>query len=315
MSPDLVDPTSVAGPLVVLDRRRAVRVTGQDRRSFLDATLSQRLEDLEDGTVRRALWLDVHGAPLAAMDVAADPDGEALVLVVDRDALDAVLEGLAMRTFLADATFALVEDAVVVAVRGAPEVAVGPAAVVRDGDVLVVGDPEGVDLVGPRSGVDAWLEARGLPAAADRADALSDWEVRHGRPRFGHEVVGPHLPEETGTLPTHVHLAKGCYPGQEAVARMWMLGRPRRRLAVLDVAGAPAPGDEAGTGRDRVVVTRVTSTAPTAALAFVPSGAEVGDEVEAEGWTATVRAFVGDGLTPPGADPAVTRRRDRPRAG
>jgi tRNA-modifying protein YgfZ len=59
---------------------------------------------------------------------------------------------------------------------------------------------------------------------ADDAQARS-WRVATGRPAWGSEVAPPHLPEELGLLPTHVHLAKGCYPGQEAVARMWMLGR------------------------------------------------------------------------------------------
>jgi folate-binding protein YgfZ len=142
--------------------------------------------------------------------------------------------------------------------------------------------------------------------------------VAAGRPAWGREVAPPHLPEELGLLPTHVHLAKGCYPGQEAVARMWMLGRPRRRLArvrVADIAGAQlpvAPGWSTGEGRETVEVTCVADDGT--ALAFVPGAAEPGSTVTTTDAAITVLEVVGDDPVPPGHDPAMKRRRDRDRS-
>ncbi|MFP4234428.1 MAG: tRNA-modifying protein YgfZ [Nitriliruptoraceae bacterium] len=140
---------------------------------------------------------------------------------------------------------------------------------------------------------------------------LEDARIRAGEPAWGRELAAPHLPEELGLLPTHVHLAKGCYPGQEAVARMWMLGRPRRQLAVVTPTGPVTPGWTAGTGRERVEVTSLTADGSTA-LAFVPASAAAGDRygTEEEGAIEVVRV-VGAEQVVPGHDPAMVRRRDR----
>lgn len=303
-------------PIVVADGRRVVRVTGDDRRTFLDATLSQSVGDLTPGRATSALWLDIHGAPLAAFDVVALPQDDALLLVTPTEGLAAITDQLAMRTFLSAATFE-VDTAVVVGVRvdamdasSISMVASPGTAVVADG-VTIVGRRDGLDLIGDVTAVGDWLGAAGLPEPSDDVGALRDFEIRNGEPRLGAEIVAPHLPEEAGVLATHVHLAKGCYPGQEAVARMWMLGKPRRRLVVLDLDGPAQDGDEVGTGRDRVTVTRATRTAPWAALAYAPSTVIVGSTVQAAKWKATVGAIVGADLPQPGADPKVTRRRDR----
>ncbi len=306
-------------PLVAADDRRLVTVRGQDRSSFLDAVLSQDLTTPTPGRWTQALWLDVHGAPLAAMDVLADPDRDELHLLVVAERVETVVEGLGGRTFLAQASFHPCDDPVV-AVRGEGAWSADPGTVRREGELLVVGRTDGVDLIGGEAAQSAWLEEHGLGPVEPIASLL-DHEVRAGTPRDGFEVVAPHLPEELGLLPTHVHLAKGCYPGQEAVARMWMLGRPRRVLVMLDVTGAdgddaeaPAEaGSEVGQGRDRWRITRVTSAAPWRALALAPAGTTVGDRLDAGRWSATVTGVVGADLPQPGADPAVTRRRDRRR--
>lgn len=306
-----MNPDTTSRPIVAADGRRVVRVTGEDRHRFLDATLSQALADIPAATVRQALWLDVHAAPLAALDVVALGSGDALLLVVDAAGVPTITDVLANRTFLSDAVFTL-EDSLVVAVRGTGLDVVGAGSVDEHDDVIIVGRRDGLDLIGQADAVHRWLRAHDLEVQGDD-DALWDHEVRHGIPRFGIDLVAPHLPEEAGVLATHVHLAKGCYPGQEAVARMWMLGRPRRRLVVLDLDGPAEPGDEVGTGRDRLTVTRCTHGSPWAALAYAPAATEVGDDVVAPTWRGRVTAIVGAQLAQPGADPAVTQRRNRAR--
>jgi tRNA-modifying protein YgfZ len=293
-----------------------VDVTGSERASYLEAVLSQRVEDARPGEVRGALYLDVHGAPQAMFDIVALPDH--LTLLVPGDAAEVVVDVLGGRTFLSDATFTRFDD-VARHLRGEDARDVAAAAGLdvdperagrRDDGLLVVGREDGVDLVGDAEVVDdAEASLRDAGAVDGDAEQLEAWRVRAGVPAWGREVVAPHLPEELGLLPTHVHLAKGCYPGQEAVARMWMLGRPRRRLAVVDVDGQVEPGWEAGSGRKKALVTSVTPDGETA-MAFVPGTAEAGDRFEAEGVAVVVRSLVGGDRKVPGHDPSMTRRRD-----
>jgi tRNA-modifying protein YgfZ len=297
-----------------------IDVTGTDRARYLEDVTTQHLVEVPVTHVRSALVLDPHGAPTGMFDVVVL--GDRLVLLVpDPSVHDLVTGVLASRTFLLDARFTP-RDHQVVAVRGtdAAEVVAGAGLSVVDGrcrlagDVLIVSRSGGVDLVGPPAAVDdavAALEASG--ARPGGAEELEAWRIAAGEPAWGREVVPPHLPEELGLLPTHVHLAKGCYPGQEAVARMWMLGRPRRRLAVVGVEGDVAPGWRTGSGRE---IVEVTSVAPGGqrALAFVPAsasaGAVFGGAAEPDP-TVTVERIIGDDPTPPGHDPAIVRRRDR----
>lgn len=296
--------------------RSVVEIAGQDARTFLDATLTQRIADLVAQTWRSALWLDLHGAPLAVMDlVAPDAPADVLLAIVPAELVDVVVDGLGGRTFLADARLQARDDLRVLVVRGEGASDIAAAAGAAEGTVgrlngvLVLGRATGVDLVVATDDVPAWLERLDVPGAR-RVDALGlrARDIADGVPGWGCEITAPHLPEEVGLLPTHVHLDKGCYPGQEAVARMWMLGRPRRRLARLDVTGSAIAGSEAGEGRDR---TLVTSVAGPHALGFVPPAVQVGDRIDGEGWAAVVAGFVGEAREVVGHNPGMTRRRDR----
>lgn len=276
-----------------------VRAGGTDVRQYLEDVTSQSLVDLGVGEVRSALVLDAAGEPVAVFDVIGDDQDVLLLVAPDEDTGRYALETMASRTFLLDVTFALT-DLAVVAFRGVPP----PAG----GDVVAsIPRPHGVDLVtdDPEA-----ARAGAPPPPADPARLLADWDIAHGVPRWGHEIAPPNLPEEIGLLPTHVHLKKGCYPGQEAVARMWNLGRPRRRLARVELEGSFEEGHESGSGRDRVTVTGVVSGDPTVGMAFVRRDAAPGDVLAVNGGTVSVTALVGEGLEVPGHDPATTRRRD-----
>ena len=130
-----------------------------------------------------------------------------------------------------------------------------PGAARRAGLVLVPAGEAGAV-------VDAFLAAapgRG-PAGSLAWEAL---RVEAGRPRWAREVDERAIPHELDWLRTAVHLTKGCYPGQETVARTLNLGRPPRRLTQLQLDGLtgrlPAPGDVVRLG-ERAVGT-VTSVA------------------------------------------------------
>lgn len=321
-------PTRPDEPLVGPSSRAVVEVTGEDRVSYLDDVLSQLLEDVEPGRLRSTLQLEVKGSPTALFDVAALED-RLLLITPDRDVAGAVVDDLGAKTFLADATFRHREDLALLALRGEgarrvaagaelpgsgdADLSVAPGAVLERGEWVLVGREEGLDVI---AGEDAVATARkALVAAGATAVAAEDLEafrIAAGEPGWGTEVCAPHLPEEMGLLPTHVHLDKGCYPGQEAVARMWMLGKPRRRLAAVDLEGEVEPGWETGSGRKKVRVTSAATYGGRAVgLGYVPADAGPGDAYREEGRGLVVREVVGAGLPVPGHDPSVTRRRDR----
>ena len=323
---------------------QVVEVTGEDRLTHLDAMTTQALKDARPGLATAALTLDANGNPLAMFDVLVLPD-RVWLITPDAHVTAVVMEVIAGRTFLADARFRVLDHRVVRAavdpalVRRAwsghavvPEP--GTARSTPSGDTVLAADMTGVlTLAGPDVEVTRLVDRLRDAGAVDADEAQSRaWRITAGRPAWGSEVSPPHLPEELGLLPTHVHLAKGCYPGQEAVARMWMLGRPRRRLARVRITGADAselqPGWRTGEGRDVVEVTSAgtpeSGVARVGALAFVPGSAVVGQVLghpdgdgEAAGAAPSeapaveVVALIGDHLAPPGHDPAMRRRRDR----
>lgn len=295
-----------------------VEVTGADRVDYLENVTTQRLADAAPGEVRGALHLDIHGAPLQAFEVLVHPE-RLWLLAPTAEVADAIVEVLGGRTFLADASFARRDDLVAASLRGddAGDLAVAahqPVSIGRwdsDDAVVRIGREAGVDLLADPEDLAVVVDEL-VAAGARRGDAadLEDARIRAGEPAWGVEIAPPHLPEEVGLLPTHVHLAKGCYPGQEAVARMWQLGKPRRQLAVVTGTGPLTVGAEAGEGRRKVTVTSATRDGD-AALAFVPSGTAAGDALPGpDGTTLTVARIVGAGRPVPGADPNVTRRRD-----
>ncbi len=307
------------GAVLVRTPVRRVDVTGADRTRYLDDVTTQSLAEISAGSVHGSLYLDQHGAPLAMFDVAVLADRLAL-LTPDAGVADTVVEVLGGRTFLLDARFALTDD-VVVALRGpdaakvadAANLATRPGTVRPAGDTLfLIGRGGGsLDIVGPPDAVgEVGAVLLDVGAREGNAADLEAWRIVDGIPAWGVEVTSPHLPEELGLLASHVHLSKGCYPGQEAVARMWMLGRPRRRLAVITApAGTLAQGWQAGSGRRRVTVTTALADG-SRALAFVPGDAEVGQRFGADA-NVEVAAIVGGDDWPPGHDPSVARRRDR----
>jgi folate-binding protein YgfZ len=98
-------------------------------------------------------------------------------------------------------------------------------------------------------------------------EELERLRIRARRPRWGREIDDRVLPAEAGLTETHVSFDKGCYPGQEPIARLRYRGKANRELRVLEVEGRPEPDTEVLDG-DKVVG-RITSSVPGLALAYV----------------------------------------------
>ncbi len=240
---------------VVFSDRGVVAVTGSDRLSYLDSLLSQDLARLSPGQSAEALLLDPQGRVERAMRVI--DDGLTTWLLVDESQAGPLAAFLDRMTFSKNAAAADVStEYVAVGFFGAgvASTTVSPAA--PNGLALLWRDPWNEVVTGgwqyaseadhPAS---EWIYAEAVVARASLETALGGielvapdaWDalrVAAWRPRFTSEVDATALPHETDWLRSAVHLSKGCYRGQETVAKVHNLGHPPRRLTLLHLDGS-----------------------------------------------------------------------------
>jgi tRNA-modifying protein YgfZ len=229
----------VAGSGAVdLSHRPVVRVSGPDRLTWMHTLTSQHLEQLPPHTGTTALILSPHGHVEHAL--ALVDDGESTWMHVEPGTADALVDYLGRMRFWSKVD---VEDvsagwAVVWEPRSDN---VGAHLVRVEGDGR--GEVPGRQVFLPRELVVEHVRAAG-PAGIWAHEAL---RVAAARPRVGLETDHRTIPHEVDWLRDAVHLHKGCYRGQETVARVHNLGRPPRRLVLLHLDGSverlPAHGD------------------------------------------------------------------------
>ncbi len=265
---------------VLLDRslRELLTVSGPDRLSWLHTLSSQQLADLADGATTQALWLSPNGhvehhAVVTELAGVAYVDTEPGAGASLQDFLDSMrfwskvevgrpATDMAMLTLVgpaADRIAALVigmsapepDSAVAIDQTGDPSPDRAPRGFVRRTEA-------GLDVVVPRAELASLarrlIDAGARPAGTWAADAL---RVPTRRPRFGVDSDARTIPNEMPWLTTAVHPNKGCYRGQETVARVANLGRPPRRLVMLNLDGSadavPVAGDPVTTADGRTV--------------------------------------------------------------
>ncbi|MFD9436021.1 YgfZ/GcvT domain-containing protein [Streptomyces sp. NPDC060002] len=221
---------------VDLSHRGVVTVSGEDRLSWLHLLLTQHLTDLRVGEATEALILSANGHIEHALYLV--DDGLTVWLHVEpgtQEALIAYLESMKFfyRVEVADRT----ADLAVVHLPAGSIAPVPPGAVVRE-------TAYGRDLFVPRADLEAYAGQAGPPVGILAHEAL---RVEHHRPRLGFETDHRTIPHELGWIGTAVHLQKGCYRGQETVARVQNLGKPPRRLVFLHLDGSEVHLPVAGT--------------------------------------------------------------------
>jgi folate-binding protein YgfZ len=214
--------------LVDRSQREVVTVTGPDRLSWLHTLTSQHLSELAPGVGIEALILSPHGHVehhLALVD-----DGETTWIDVEAGAAAELVTYLDRMRFMLRVEVARDSRSVLTVVREGAE-----AALATEG-FHAHRMPWGVDLLVPRADVDSVVDSLGLPLVGHSAFEAA--RVVSRRPRLGFESDHRTIPNELPWLDTAVHLQKGCYRGQETVARTHNLGRPPRRLVLLHLDGA-----------------------------------------------------------------------------
>ena len=219
--------SSVTSQAVVRRHRAFIRVSGPDAEDFLQRLVSN---DVAAGDACDALLLTPKAriiAPLRIVRRGADD----FLLLTEPD-LGEVVRAQLLRT------------------RFAAKVEIEPE---QHESWLVLGGEEVLD---------------GRPEGDEASDEdFERWRIEAGIPRWGAELDDRVLPAEAGLETTHISFSKGCYPGQEPIARQHYRGKVNRRLRILDVEGDVAAGDELTL--DGKAVGRITSAVPGVALAYV----------------------------------------------
>jgi folate-binding protein YgfZ len=290
----------------LLDRseRGKLILRGADAAEYLQGQLTNDVEGLAPGEGRYAALLDRKGHVQADMrvlrrasdEVWLDTEPEALetakrhlemykigrkVEVEDATAERAILSLIGPRAVEVAGTAALPEDA-------CEETAVEGVA------CLAVGTSEGIDLIAASADAGplrAALLERGAAEVGEEAAEIV--RIEAGRPRFGSEISSATMPAEAGIVERAVDFEKGCYIGQEPVARLHYRGRPNRRLRGLELSAPAEPGAPLRLGEKQVGEVGSACLSPARgplALAIVRREAEPGAElaVDEDGVTARV---------------------------
>ena len=241
--------------------RAYVSVIGPDAASYLNRMVSNEVEELDVGASREALLLTPKARIVAPLVVVRRGQDDFLLLT-EPEAGERLARELLRARFAAKCAIEREEHR----------------------SVVVVG--AGEDLVGDHHGLAVANRDYGVPAvelldadAPEDAGPIVEPELDRLRilartPRLGRELDDRVMPAEAGLVERAVSFTKGCYPGQEPVARLHYRGHPNRGLRVVAIEGSDLPVYDAGLTLDGKAVGRVTSAAQdqahgVVALAYV----------------------------------------------
>ena len=263
---------ALAGRWGVVDRsnRGVLRITGADRLSWLHNLTTQHLEQLAPSASAEALVLSPQGH--VEHHLTLTDDGSATWVHVESGTAAALLDFLTSMRFMlrvepedVSADYAVVtllgpdvpaparEQASGEQASGAQASGAQASGEQASGEQALPGIRVdaglGTDLIVPRSELRASIaDLRSAGATLAGTWAYEALRIAAGRPRFGLDTDHRTIPNEVGWIETAVHLSKGCYRGQETVARVHNLGHPPRRLVLLHLDGSedrlPSHGDQ-----------------------------------------------------------------------
>jgi len=239
--------------LVDRSERAVVAVTGPDAAEYLQGQLTNDVESLAVGEGQYAALLDRKGHMQSDMRVLRSGEEEILV-ETEGLARAAVVRLLTMYSIGREVAVADVSDErAFLSLIGPRSVEIAGSAALAENfcesraiggvECLAVGTRDGIDLIattGERGRLrEALLEAGAVEVSPAAAEIL---RIESGVPRFGAEMGNETMPAEAGIVEDAVSFTKGCYIGQETVARLHYKGRPNRHLRGLRLSGQAEPG-------------------------------------------------------------------------
>ncbi|MDQ6818042.1 MAG: folate-binding protein [Actinomycetota bacterium] len=265
--------TTVTEGCGLLDRseRGKLALAGPDAKSFLQGQVTNDVEALEGGSGCYAAFLTPKGKMLGDLRVLAA--GEELLLDTERSALQALFNmirrfsvgydvQLHKRT-LERGLLSLIGPSAdaVLGVTGPPRAEHSHVRIELEGvEARAMRTHVGIDLLCDAADTDAIAQALAHAGAANVSEAAAEIvRVELGRPRYGVDLDETVIPQEAGLNERAVSFTKGCYVGQETVARLYYRGKPNRRLRGLRSGEPMNQGDEVHL--DGRPVGRLTSTA------------------------------------------------------
>ena len=263
-----------------LSHLSVIAVDGEDRLKWLHDLTTQFLTDLEAGMWKPAMILDPQGHVEYQFNLV--DDGTTTFLVLDASYADTLVAYLSKMRFMlkVDVRDATSEFAVLRAPGATTDIG-GPFALV------------------PRGEVGQMAQAFNAVATQVGTWALDAERVAAGRPRIGFETDHKTIPNEIGVLNGAVHMNKGCYRGQETVAKIFNLGNPPRRLTMLHLDGSDVGFPATGTKieNDGVVVGFIGTVARhhelgTIALAIVKRNTPLDATLSVDGIAAAQQPIV-----------------------
>jgi tRNA-modifying protein YgfZ len=224
-------------------------LTGDQAGEFLDGQVSNEIASLQPGHGRYAALLTNKGRMLGDLRVLATDDG--LLLLTERVALQALFDQIRRgligwraelhKRTLELALFSLVGPRAEEVARAAGLPIPGPDE--HDVAGTVVRTDLGLDVLPEAERADDVRRALLAAGAVEVPEAVAEIvRVEHGRPRYGVDLDDSVMPAEAGIVDRAVSFTKGCYVGQETVARLHWKGKPNRRLRGLRLEAPAAPG-------------------------------------------------------------------------
>lgn len=279
--------------LIERSNRRSILVAGEEAADYLQGQLTNDVEALAAGEGAYATLLDRKGHMQGDMRVLRMVDE--LRLDTEDVAGDAVMRHLAMYKIGRDVSVEEIGDAeAILSLIGPAAVEVagaGPigrenthrAARIEGITVTVVATDAGIDLIVATDDGEALRSALlargGQPVSEEAAEIV---RVESGRPRFGREMTTATIPQEAGINERAVSFSKGCYIGQETVARLHYRGKPNRHLRGLRLSVPVESGDSVRLGERELGLIGTAAISPAhgpIALAILRREAEPGTVV------------------------------------
>jgi folate-binding protein YgfZ len=275
--------------------RAVISVEGEEAAEYLQGQLTQEMEALEPG----------QGAYAALLDRKGHMQSDARVLRLSGESLELDLEPVGLAATLRHLTMYSVgrelaiedrsADLAVISVIGPASFPLsGIAPLSRENDhaevslggvaALAVRTDLGLDLfcgAADAAAIEAQLGSAGIVAVSEQAAEVV--RVEHGRPRFGADMTTQTIPQEADLNERAVSFTKGCYIGQETVARLHYKGKPNRHLRGLRLKAAAQPGDPIRLGERELGTIGTAVLSPSlgpVALAIVRREGEPGTTVE-----------------------------------
>ena len=270
--------------LLYADRseRGKLRFSGPQDKWFLHQILTQAFEDMTAGEARDAAMITAHGRMVGYMEVLATED--ALLAHFEPELRESFPDDIRRYVF---ATQVEIEDlseewGLVLVVGDGWEAAASGHGIAHPTSAL--GVPAGYVWTQTSEEVTERLTELGAQLATE--EQLEAIRIENGVARWGREMDTKTFPQEAGVDSRAVHFDKGCYVGQEAMAKIHFRGKVNRRLARLESATPLEPGTELQ--MDGARVGSVTSSTGHRALALVRYTVEPGNTLDAGGTEVTV---------------------------